>query len=102
MSLNLIVTQMPLVSEISSALQSHPEVQQAIAQTHAVEAHKHEREQVQKTDKKEASHAIDPKARNSGDGRHLAHRRPHTSKQKKTEEDQHESPWAGNIIDVKI
>lgn len=101
MSLNLIVTQTPLVGEISTAMQTHPEVQQVMAQAQAVEEHKHDRQHVQKSEKKDASKSVDPEGGQSG-SHFLGHKHERKHDDKPPEDEKHASPWAGNIIDMKI
>jgi len=102
MSLNLIVTQMPFVSEISSAMQSHPEVQQSIAQAQAVEARQFDREQIQKPEKDTPPKAVDPEAKKDRGNAHAMAQRRKPPRPKKDSDEPSDCPWAGHIINVKI
>ncbi len=103
MSINLAISQLPLVGEISTAMQNQPEAQQAAAQVQAVEAQKHDREQVSKTEAQDSSSPVSVQTRQGGAGGQDAQsKRQKKSNPEEAHDEPHASPWAGNIIDVKI
>ena len=102
MSVNLIFAQIPLVGEVTGAMQATPELQQTIAQQMAQETHKKEQSQVQKTDEQEGAKGVNPDANRDQGANHQANKRKRQAAQETEEAKEVKDPWAGNIINVRI
>ncbi len=103
MSINLVFMQIPLVGEISGAMQGHPEAQQTVAREHAQETLKNEQSQVQKLERQDASQEVQPDGKQAG-GQHHGGGRGRQRKRPPEESppDTKESPWAGNIVNRRV
>lgn len=108
MSINLVFMQIPLVGEISGALQGQPEAQQAYAQEHAKEIQQREQEQIQKTEKQDASKSVDPDGRQGAAQDHprrQARKRRQEPEQELVEErplGTKDNPWAGHLLNKRV
>ena len=106
MSINLVFMQIPLVGEISGAMQAQPEAQQAFAREHTREVQKREQSQVQKPEKQESATGVNPDGQQGGQQQHPRH---HRRKQQEAQEMVEErplgtkdNPWAGHLLNKRI
>ncbi len=105
MSINLLFTQIPLVGEISGAMQAAPDVQQSIMNQAANDVSGQQREQVQKNEKQDGANAVD--ARGSGGGAQARNKKDGKRRRKQPAEEETEqalakTPFMGNLINRRI
>lgn len=106
MSINLVLMQVPLVGEITGAIQGHPEAMQAYAGEHAKEVQKKQQSQVQKVQKEDKSRGVNPDG--GGQGQQAAPRRQRQGRVVQEEEQEErplttkDDPWSGHILNKRI
>ncbi len=105
MSINLLFTQIPLVGEISGAMQAAPEVQQSIMNQAANEVSGQQREQVQKNEKQDGADVVDAHGGGGGAQAETEQERKRRKKQPAKEEAEEalaKTPFMGNLINTRI
>lgn len=99
----VLLAQLPHLQELAGADKARPEMAAAFNEQLAAEAQKKENEQVQKVEKQEALAATGDKPSDDRPG----HRGSRRRKQRETEPEEEDdsraaSPWAGNILNLKV
>lgn len=102
-NLPVLLAQLPHLAKIASAHQNSPLAQAEFAEQLAREQQERAKDQVQKTDKQEKTTVTGDQKRNEGQKQKASDKREHEP-EKEQEEEQIplKSPWAGNIINLKI
>ncbi len=100
----ILISQLPNLQQIAGAHQSPPEAQQVLFGQMIAENQRKEEHKVQEVEKKEG---IQPMGPDSGGGKApqqfaQKHRPPPQAEQGTPTQSSNASPWAGNIINVKI
>lgn len=103
LDLPILISQLPYVAKIAHAENAKPEVQKQLFGPLINEHIRQNENKVQQVDKKEKTNPVDR------DGQHKEQQaQPERKKQEKEEEESPDtgastsSPWAGNIVNVKI
>lgn len=98
--------QIPLVGEISGAMQAQPEAHQALAREHTRELQKREQSQVQKLDKQDAAKGVNPDGQQGGQQQHPRQRRRRQQEEQELVEERplgtKDNPWAGHLLNKRI
>jgi hypothetical protein len=103
--LPMLVSQLPVVQQIANTQHMAPEVQQSLAAPVVAQQQKLEQEKVQTVDKQDPATPI-TRERRDGRRRRRMQQRPRQAAPKPEEREEtapaNVSPWAGNILDMKI
>ncbi|MEF2145007.1 MAG: hypothetical protein V3573_06140 [Desulfovibrionaceae bacterium] len=98
-----LISQLPFVSKLATAEQTHPEVRQELFGPLLLKKQKEEQERVQEIEKKEKTEMVTRDGKNPSGGQQQGER------QKREEADPEEqamasnaSPWSGNIVNRRI
>ena len=105
MSINLVFMQIPLVGELSGAMQAQPEAQQAYAREHTRQVQKREQEQVQKPEKQDGANSVHPDGQQAGARQHPRRRSRRHHEQELVEERPliaKDTPWAGHVLNKRV
>jgi hypothetical protein len=100
-SLPLIIAPMGHIERLTHEAQTHPQLQQAAAQQAAAESLRHDRSQVQKTNKSEGG-KINPDAEKKKENPDQDSPTPQEAKDGNHKETHKSNPWSGNLLNVKI
>lgn len=104
-NLPVLLSQLPHLAKLTSAEQSGPAHQARFSEEMARQQQEFAKDQVQEVDKKEKASVTDEHGRKGG-GQRQARREARPEPQSRDEDEQAETtsktPWAGNIINLKI
>lgn len=100
----LLVSQLPFVSKLATAEQTHPEVRQDLFGPLLRQKQKEEQERVQEVEKKEKSSTVTRDGKNNtggqyGPGKHARQSRPEPEEEPIGS---NASPWSGNIVNKRV
>lgn len=102
----LLVSQLPFVSKLATAEQTHPEVRQELFEPLLREKLKEEDRKVQQVEKQEKPDAISRDGGGSGGGQPRQARRQRREEAEEPEEDEflasNASPWSGNLVNRRV
>ena len=101
-SLPVLFSNLPHLSHVASVEQNHPEVMQQYGQDAARQTQLKEREQVQQMDKQEGSTQVSKDGGGNAAQDQPRRRRERQPEEPESQESGPNSPWTGNIVNVKI
>ena len=104
LDLSVLIAQMPYAAKIASVEKAAPEVQKQIYGPLVNENIREDESKVQKTQKKEATDPVDEEGHQQG--QQASSDKKKSKKEEETEGEESNpssnSPWTGNIVNVKI
>ena len=98
----VLLAQLPHLQELAGADKARPEMAAAFNEQLAAETHKKEQEQVQKVEKQEKLDAAGDKPRDERPGYRGSRNRKQSESEPEEDESRPTSPWAGNILNLKV
>jgi hypothetical protein len=99
----VLLSQLPHLQELAGAEKARPETAAAFNEQLAIETQKKEQEQVNKVTKQEKLDAAGDKGQEERPGYRGSRRRKQPTQEPEEEDDSRAgSPWAGNILNLKV